>query len=919
MINHKTNSFVLQFILIFAFSILCCDAYGREKGLSAHYTFNESGGKMAKDQSGRKNHGEIKGKRPMARRVKGRFGSALRFDGKDDYVDCGIRKDFSKMKSGTIVLWVKPDMLKGGLVTQSTGRDYVDSRLVLSFKGSQLAGLVSDGKNYKKHYFGTGLLESGKWSQVAFTFGKSGQVTYVDGIKQTMKEGSIEPDHKGLPLLIGSGKLFGSGRFFKGLIADVRIYDHALTEKQLLSCYRKLAGKMGKDTKAFSSPDTQVLSYPDVGKIVVFSNIHMMQSGPKGKSLKISLREGKNGKNVIEKTALIQDGAVELIIDASKLLAGDYVLAINLFDAKGNKLGKQAENEVKWKGLPVRQGEVKVLNNFVMELLHRQLTGKKESYKFINPRDGWVFISTGCNKPSVSVASVSLDGKTLSALTLREIGSNREFETIRYLKKGEHEVDVSWNKSVIDAGLVVRSVPDILYVYYPRSPKIKAHGPYDWDFLSKDILPNTTTLITTDKSPPNLKLWKTMGRNWVSICHIPNLKGGGNDSANKAYKYWMDTIGMQEPLMSGILVDEFLGGDLPVYDAYTKAVQMLSRNKKLKGRTFNAYSTLLYGSKRSERFTRAVVAGGGSICWEQYFGEYRSLSKAKKSYHKMVMKMVHWQKAFPGIMNKMAIVLGYLEQPTYSQNYHPSIDFKVGMDMQYNLLATHPVFFGLGGLSQWASSYADEETIRWSGRLYRHYCIEGKTEPLTRDPYETKHLTNPDFEKGLDGWTVQKAEPCSIAAKSKADFGYLQARSKDVGNNFIWTRRSATRPNVFSQEIKNLQPGRWYSLKVITADYQNLMNGVSEKEPNSISITITGADVDESRNFQYTFPQHYGRKTGPFKRENMFWMNYHWRVFQAKSKTAKLSISDWTSKNKPGGPAGEELIYNFIEIQPYLK
>ncbi len=47
-------------------------------------------------------------------------------------------------------------------------------------------------------------------------------------------------------------------------------------------------------------------------------------------------------------------------------------------------------------------------------------------------------------------------------------------------------------------------------------------------------------------------------------------------------------------------------------------------------------------------------------------------------------------------------------------------------------------------------------------------------------------------------------------------------------------------------------------------------------------------------------------------------MNYHWRVFRAKSATARLTVSDWKSAAEAGGPIGQELIFNFLELQPYL-
>jgi hypothetical protein len=29
-------------------------------------------------------------------------------------------------------------------------------------------------------------------------------------------------------------------------------------------------------------------------------------------------------------------------------------------------------------------------------------------------------------------------------------------------------------------------------------------------------------------------------------------------------------------------------------------------------------------------------------------------------------------------------------------------------------------------------------------------------------------------------------------------------------------------------------------------------------------------------------------------------------------------VTDWKDVSEPGGPAGQELIFNFLELQPYL-
>jgi len=46
---------------------------------------------------------------------------------------------------------------------------------------------------------------------------------------------------------------------------------------------------------------------------------------------------------------------------------------------------------------------------------------------------------------------------------------------------------------------------------------------------------------------------------------------------------------------------------------------------------------------------------------------------------------------------------------------------------------------------------------------------------------------------------------------------------------------------------------------------------------------------------------------------------FHRRIVRAKAEGAELAISDWGSEKKPGGPASQELIFNFIQVEPYLE
>src|SRR5689334_13905859 len=140
--------------------------------------------------------------------------------------------------------------------------------------------------------------------------------------------------------------------------------------------------------------------------------------------------------------------------------------------------------------------------------------------------------------------------------------------------------------------------------------------------------------------------------------------------------------------------------------------------------------------------------------------------------------MNKWQDAVPGCSKHLVLCLGYMSIPTTETlNTDPSVDYKVWMDMQFRTAATDPAFEGLYGLMEYTSGYADEETVRWAARLYRHYGIEGATDLLSQKygfKYRLEHLKNPDFADGTDDWTIEPAEPESIQPKTMKGLGWLE-------------------------------------------------------------------------------------------------------------------------------------------------
>src|SRR5207253_7138462 len=90
-----------------------------------------------------------------------------------------------------------------------------------------------------------------------------------------------------------------------------------------------------------------------------------------------------------------------------------------------------------------------------------------------------------------------------------------------------------------------------------------------------------------------------------------------------------------------------------------------------------------------------------------------------------------------------------------------------------------------------------------------------------------------DFDKGHECSTFHHAEYGTIAVKSFPIYGRIEGRfmglgrpadPEHIGDTFLWMKRSEKGPNTFSQTIKDLEPGRLYSMKMFSCDYQDLVN-----------------------------------------------------------------------------------------------
>lgn len=896
---------------------------GRQ-GLLLWYSFDEVSAAEALDRSGGRHNGRLIGD---AKPVKIPGGGALALTGTGGYIDVGASPDLAALASaGTVEVWCRPQAVQGGLVNWSTGSGWPDERLVLAvntYHGNPgLLVTLADGASFQQ-VTGFGDLHPGTWTHLAVTFEGTSVCCYRDGLLANSTLQTVTPDLRGVPLWIGRCQGLGK-EYFRGLVDEVRLYRRALSAGEVFASYRRQAVRHGRDPAYFTRPLVQARSYPGPGQLVVRVDARVLQPLPTGAVVVAALRRRDARKSSRRRQVRIDHATspVDVSFSAADLSPGTYQVTAAVLDSAGAPLGKPATARVRWTGQPAGMKDIRVLNNLTWELLHVGAAGqsrRKKTFRFRQPYDRWMFLHvTAAPTPSARL-ELFLDDRKKPILTARGRTIDGA-ESMRPLAAGEHLLTVRRTGAVRLRSLVVRSVPMLQYAFYGANPHVKPYGPYDWDFLKTDVLPNVNVIL--GPPGPELPAWKESGRWWMGLVGLPPVRGAGAAATDSAFRHWTTSPGYRNPLMDGVIVDEFGGGDDPSYDGYRKAVQRLNTDPHFAGKVFIPYGGRFYTPDRSRRFARAVLAGGGYIAWERYLREQPTEVAAHRQLQALAEEMQRWEEGLPGVTRRMIIVLGYMSQPTESLNVDPAVNYRVWMDRQFRLLSTHPAFFALGGIQEYHSAYADEETVRWAGRLYRHYVLDGGTTPLTTDPYVLSHLKNPDFAQATTGWTLQPAEPDSMGVRSHPGLSWLEGRYPPTpqGNTFLWTRRSAVRPNSFTQTLKELTPGKLYSLKMITADYQDLLHGRARKATDAVRIHLDRVDLlaGPARSFQFTFPNCYSHRFGKFNATHSFWMNYHYRVFRARATTARLTVSDWQSETTPGGPAGQELLYNFLEVQPYL-
>jgi len=221
-------------------------------GLVSAWLFEEAAGQKAGDSVG-SNDGTLEG---GAKRVNGKVGKALEFNGADAFVEIPDDETLQIPDAITVAAWVKPT------------EDNTNNNMAICWKGHHIAfgpdyswriatrtttgltwGRCSEAGGPEGYWFTFNVVQPNTWHHLALVVdGVTTMKSYVDGEDITGVSGETGMEvvgpykvYEGEPVEIGAGAGWdGSDNkgYFSGIIDEVLIYDRALTEAEL----QELAG-----------------------------------------------------------------------------------------------------------------------------------------------------------------------------------------------------------------------------------------------------------------------------------------------------------------------------------------------------------------------------------------------------------------------------------------------------------------------------------------------------------------------------------------------------------------------------------------------------------------------------------------------------------------------------------------------------
>ena len=210
-------------------------------GLIGWWKLDETSGREVKDSSGNENIGKILSGMPRWQSSGGKINGALLFDGKGDYVHLADESNFDFAGEVTVAAWIKVNRFDKewqAIVTKGDSAWRLQRHQGADALEFACTGLQIPGDSPYGGLFGKKAVNDGKWHYVTGVYDGEKMYIYIDGIVDVSQPASGAVATNDQPVFIGENAEM-TGRFWNGLIDDVRVYNYALSEEQIKAFYNK--------------------------------------------------------------------------------------------------------------------------------------------------------------------------------------------------------------------------------------------------------------------------------------------------------------------------------------------------------------------------------------------------------------------------------------------------------------------------------------------------------------------------------------------------------------------------------------------------------------------------------------------------------------------------------------------------------
>jgi len=242
-----------------------------DPALIGWWTFDEGSGNVAKDSSGKGNDGTVNGN---AQWVPGWRGTALNFDGVDDYVGTG-KSLLNNQTKFAITFWVKGDFSQGNRTALVGQNDCVEFGII-SANTVQVWTNVNVTAINATWSFGV----DNTWHQVAAVGDGTSVKIYFDGNLAQNSSGVVtDYGTSTYNVNMGGGGVFDdpgtAGNWFRGQIDDVRIFNRALTAAEVKALVPPKV-KARNPTPADGAPGVMMPLFTwTPGELSLFENVYL--------------------------------------------------------------------------------------------------------------------------------------------------------------------------------------------------------------------------------------------------------------------------------------------------------------------------------------------------------------------------------------------------------------------------------------------------------------------------------------------------------------------------------------------------------------------------------------------------------------------------------------------------------------------